>query len=183
MSTALLLIDIQNDYFSGGAMELVGMERACANAQKVLHKFRQQQSPIIHIQHLNIMPEAGFFIPDTSGVAIHDSVAPIDNETVITKNYPSSFQETGLYKHMQENGIDSLVVCGAMSHMCIDTTVRTAFALGIPCTLIADACATRDLEFNGNVISAVQVHAAFMAALSFPFATVIDTETWLTQEA
>jgi nicotinamidase-related amidase len=60
--------------------------------------------------------------------------------------------------------------------MCIDTSVRAAFDLGFRCILVSDACATRNLEFGGNTIEASQVHAAFMAALSAPFANVIEAK-------
>ncbi len=66
-----------------------------------------------------------------------------------------------------------------MSHMCVDTTVRAAFDLGYSCTVISDACATRNLEFGGKVIDSVEVHAAFMASLQVPFATVLKTEKYL----
>jgi nicotinamidase-related amidase len=71
-------------------------------------------------------------------------------------------------------GVEEIFFCGAMSHMCIDTTVRAAFDLGFRCCVVADACATRNLEYGGIAIEAAQVHAAFMAALSAPFAQVAE---------
>jgi len=69
-------------------------------------------------------------------------------------------------------GVRELIVCGAMSHMCIDTTVRAAFDLGYHSIVVEDACATRNLEFNGVTVEAAKVHAAFMAALAYGFAKV-----------
>lgn len=98
---------------------------------------------------------------------------------LIIKNYPSAFRDTDLNGILQKSQITELVICGAMSHMCIDTTVRAAFDSGYACKLMSDACATRDLEFEGKVISASDVHASFMAALKGPFATVLTTQEYL----
>ncbi|MCP4472609.1 MAG: cysteine hydrolase [Gammaproteobacteria bacterium] len=179
MTKGLIIVDVQNDYFSGGAMELVGMEDAASQCRKLLDAFRTAQLPVFHIQHLSTHPGAGFFVPDTPGCEIHDSLQPFAGEAHITKHYPSAFRETDLQRLLQMSDIDELVICGAMSHMCIDTTVRAAFDLGYRCHLLADACATRDLEFNGRTVSAADVQGAFMAALSMPFAQVSSTQEYL----
>ena len=179
MKPTLLLIDIQNDYFSGGKMELVKMDEATENAQKLLSHFRKNKLPIVFIQHLATKPNASFFIPDTSGAEIHNSIRPLDNETVIIKNFPNSFRNTNLQEHLWSLNSTSLVICGAMSHMCIDTTTRAATDLGYSCTLIFDACATRDLVFNDQKVKAADVQTAYMAALNGSFAQVISTNQFL----
>lgn len=179
MNSCLILVDLQNDYFPGGNMALVGIEEAAKNAQTLLNKFRALKLPIIHIQHISARPGATFFLPDTDGAAINQLVAPQSDEVVITKNYPNSFRDTSLLQQLKENMIDSLVICGAMSHMCIDATTRAAFDFGFSCTVAEDACATRDLLFKGKTVSAADVHASFMAALSAPYATVVSTSTIL----
>jgi len=178
MKQALINVDIQNDYFPGGKMELVGMESAAENAQWILEKFRVQNLPVFHIQHIANRPEATFFLPETDGVKIHPSVAPQSGERVIQKHFPNSFRDTGLLDALQRLNIEQVVICGAMSHMCIDTTVRAAFDLGFHCLVVGDACATRALEFGSLTIDAPQVHAAFMAALSAAFAQIITTHEW-----
>lgn len=175
MKAALLIVDIQNDYFSGGKMELVGMDAACANALELLTTFRENHYPVIFIQHLAIKPNATFFIPGTTGAEIHHSIKPQNDETVIIKHYPNSFRETNLHKYLQEQGLTELIICGAMTHMCIDTTTRAATDLGYTCTLIADACATRDLIFDGKQVPANQVQTAYLAALNGTFANVVST--------
>lgn len=180
MKPTLLIVDIQNDYFVGGKMELTGMDAACENALKLLSWFRSKNYPIVFIQHLATKPNATFFIPGTSGAEIHQSIMPFSNETVIVKHFPNSFRETTLHQYLQEQGLNNLIICGAMSHMCIDTTTRAAADLGYACTLIADACATRDLVFDGKKVQAEQVQTAYMAALNGSFAQVISTENFLT---
>ena len=179
MQKALILIDVQNDYFAGGAMPLARMEEAAHNCRRLLEGFRSRNLPVIHVQHLSVREGATFFIPGTPGCDIHGSVAPGENEKCLSKHYPNAFRETGLEAYLRRQKIDELVICGAMSHMCIDTSVRAAFDLGYPCTVIADACATRELDFSGRKVAAEDVHAAFMAALSLPFATILTTTEFL----
>lgn len=179
MKQALIVVDVQNDYFSGGSMELVDMDTAASNCAKLLTSFRDRELPIFHMRHIATREGATFFVVDTPGSEIHDSVTPLENETLVVKHFPSSFRETELNDLLQQAGVEQLVVCGAMTHMCIDTTVRAAFDLGYQCKLIADACATRDLEFNGRPVKAADVQAAFMAALSVPFAQVTSTDQYI----
>ena len=183
MTQALIIVDVQNDYFGGGSMELVGMESAARNCGRLLDSFREHGKPLFHIQHLATRPGATFFVPDTDGAEIHDSVKPETEESLIVKHFPSAFRDTELHQELQRCGIDELVICGAMSHMCIDTTTRAAFDLGYSCRVVSDACATRNLEFDGRSIAATDVHAAFMAALSAPFAKIESTDAFLGDSA
>lgn len=175
----LLLVDIQNDYFSGGKMELVNMDAAAVNAALLLSFFRNRNWPVVHIQHLSTRPNASFFIPGTKGVEIHSSVSPMNGESVVQKNFPNGFRQTNLHELLKAKNIDELVICGAMSHMCIDTTTRAASDLDFPVTLIHDACATRDLTFNGITVEAKKVQASYMAALNGSFAKVISASEYI----
>lgn len=179
MKEALLLIDIQNDYFQGGKMELAGMEDAAKKAADLLKAFRTAGKPVFFIRHLSTRPGAAFFMPGTSGADIHPGIQPFPEETVIEKNFPNSFFKTELLSRLKEADVTDLVICGAMSHMCIDTTVRAAKELGFTSILIADACATRDLKFGNQVLPASIVHAVFMASLDGMFATVLTAEKFL----
>ncbi len=174
MKSALIIIDIQNDYFLGGNMALVGIEQAAANANCLLGSFRSMQAPIFHIRHLATRKNATFFIPDTVGAEIHTTVKPREGEPVVIKHDPNSFHHTDLHKMLQRNQIDKLIICGAMSHMCVDSTTRAAYDLGYACTVIADACATKDLCFDNNFIPAQQVHMTFMGSLQCIFSDVIS---------
>ena len=160
-------------------MALSGMESAAENAARVLELFRDNSDPVFHVQHLSLREGATFFIPGSPGCEIHPQLSPLESEVIIQKNYPSSFQNTTLAAQLEEAGVDELVFCGAMSHMCIDTTVRAAFERRYKSTLIADACATCDLEFDGKCISAKDVHSAFMAAIGMVFANVVKTDEYL----
>lgn len=176
---ALLLIDLQNDYFEGGKMTLVNADLAIKNASMALEKFRKDGLPVIHIQHIATSPNASFFLPDTIGAQIHNEVQPLGNEKLVVKHFPNSFRETELLRYLRENEINTLVICGMMTHMCIDATTRAASDLGFNCILLSDACATRDLEINGEKIKAVDVHNAFLAALNSTYAEVLKNKDYL----
>ena len=182
MRIGLVLIDIQNDYFPGGRMELVGMDSAAQNAARVLQQFRHRHLPVFHIRHVSVRPGASFFLPGTIGVNIHESVAPLAGEHVIEKQFPNSFRGTPFLEDLKREGIKKTIICGAMSHMCVDATTRAAFDSGFSCTVIEDACATRDLKFKGEIIKADKVHAAFMSALSVPYASVLGAADYLLTE-
>ena len=175
MTPCLIVVDLQNDYFPGGRMELVGIADAAAKAGRLVDHFRRTESPVIHVQHLSVRPGATFFLPKTDGAAINAAVVPREDEPVVVKHYPNAFRETALLAMLRKRGIGDVTVCGAMSHMCIDATVRAAFDLGLTCTVVEDACATTHLTFANRVIDAADVHAAFMAALSGTYATVATT--------
>ncbi|WP_121352563.1 cysteine hydrolase family protein [Flavisolibacter nicotianae] len=181
MNKALVIIDIQNDYFPGGKNELVNSTGASLKAKELLETFRQKNLPVIHIQHLSVRPGSAFFVPNTTGAEIHANVYPQASETVITKNYPNSFRETGLQNHLQQQEIKHLVVAGMMSHMCVDATVRAAKDLGYDITVAADACATKNLSIQGKEMEASDVHHAFMAALNYFYADVKSTAELIEQ--
>ena len=172
MTTALVLIDVQNDYFEGGAMVVPGSEAAAAKAALVLKRFRAAGRPIIHVRHEMYRPGAAFLLPGTPGAEIHPLVSPGEGEPVITKNFPNSFRGTALLDRLREQDVGTIVVAGMMTQMCIDATTRAGFDLGLAVTLVHDACAARPLAFGGVSVTAAQVHAAFVAALGAVYARV-----------
>jgi len=173
MSQALIIVDIQNDYFPGGRMELVGAKEAASEAARLLRAFRERGAPVFHIRHISTRPGATFFLPNTEGMKIHESVAPLASETVITKHFPNGFRETRLLDVLRAANIQRLAIAGMMTHMCIDATTRAAADLGFECELAQDACATRDLTFGGAKVAAKDVHTAFLASLNGAFAKVL----------
>ncbi|GJH40970.1 isochorismatase [Capnocytophaga sp. HP1101] len=177
--SALILIDIQNDYFPQGKNELVGSEQASLNAKKVLDKFRKNKDLVVHIQHLSNRKDATFFIPNTKGAEIHKNVAPTKDEKVITKHFPNSFRETELLAYLKEHKINHLVIAGMMTHMCVDATVRAGKDMGYTIEVIGDACATKDLFYNNKKTVASEVQNSFLSALSYFYASVISTDDFL----
>jgi nicotinamidase-related amidase len=176
MNTALLIIDIQNDYFPEGKNPLEGSLEAAQKARLLLEYFRQTGLPVFHIRHTSIRPGATFFLPGTPGMEIHESVHPGPAEQIIPKNFPNSFRNTNLETQLRQNGTERLVICGMMTHMCVDATVRAASDLGFECWLADDACATKTLRFDEEIIPAHQVHLAFLAALKGTCAQVCPVD-------
>lgn len=176
---AVIVIDLQKDYFPGYQWPLVGIDTAAANAARVIADARKKGVPVIHIQHEFTAPDAPFFVRGTEGVEIHPSVAPLEGERVILKHYPNSFRETSLKTCLDEQGIEAVTIVGAMSHMCIDAGVRAAADFGYEVTVVHDACATLDLTFGEQTVPAAQVHAAIMSALAFAYASVKTTNEYL----
>ena len=165
MKTALLLIDIQKDYFPGGKMELVKPLETARNANELLQCFREHALYHVHIQHVALKPGATFFLPGDSGADIHDAAAHFEGEPLVIKHHPNAFRETQLLEMLAVNGIERLIITGMMTHMCVDATARAAVDIGYKIIVAEDACATRDLKYGETVIPADHVHKAFLAAL------------------
>jgi len=178
MPQALVLIDLQNDYFGGGKWPLFGIDQASAQAARLLDHYRAAGGRLIHVRHVFENPAAPFFLPDSPGAEIHASVAPLAGETVITKNNVNSFHQTDLKATLDRWGIDSLLICGAMSQMCVEGTTRAAADFGYRCQVVHDACATRDQTFGDRTIPAADVHGSAMSALGFAYANVLSLDEW-----
>jgi nicotinamidase-related amidase len=179
VARGLLIIDIQRDYFPGGACPLVEPEAAAEAARRLLDAFRAGGEPIVHLKHIWDAPDAAFMRPGTDGVEIHPLVAPADGELVIEKEQPNGFVGTRLAEELAARDVDSLVVAGMMTSMCVDATVRAAVDRGLSATVIHDACAAPNLEFGGETIPGAMVHGAFMAALADGYAAVVDADELL----
>lgn len=177
---ALVLIDIQNDYFAGGRWPLSGMDLATDNAAQLLAAAREAGDLVVHVRHEFPTPDAPFFTPNSEGAKTHPKVSSLAGEPVVLKHHVNSFRETDLKAILDQHGIEEVVICGAMSHMCVDAGTRAASDLGYRCVVVHDACATRDQEFEGKIVPAADVHAAFMAALGFGYAKLASTAEYLT---
>ncbi|MCU4636572.1 MULTISPECIES: cysteine hydrolase family protein [Acinetobacter] len=177
MKQALLIIDVQNDYFKNGKMELVGPEQALEKIKQLEQYFSEKNLPIIYVQHIN-PPQASFFQENTDGVLLHPELSTGSDSLIVIKHYPNSFLETDLDELLKTHQIEQLVITGMMTHMCIDSGTRAAKELGYQPILIADATATRNLSYDGKIVKAEDVQTAFLTALS-TFANVQNTADFL----
>ena len=173
MTSTLLIIDIQVDYFPGGAFPLVDPDEAARHAAEVLARFRDAGLPVVHVQHVIEGPDAPFFVPGTPGVEIHHLVAPSGGEPVIRKAHPNAFLETDLADRLRDLGTGRLVVVGMQTNLCIDATVRAAADAGHTVTVVGDACAAAELTYDGRTVAGPDVHAAFLGALDGNYARVV----------
>ena len=169
---ALLVIDLQKDYFPGGKMELVGILEAAGEANRRIALAREEGVEVIFVRHI-AAETAPFFARGGVGSELWEGLDRRPDDPVIIKHRPNSFLDTELGSLLKRLGVKELGICGAMSHMCVDSTARAASELGYEVELFPAACATRDLEFDGVTIPASQVHGAFMAALGDGFVTIL----------
>jgi nicotinamidase-related amidase len=182
MKTALLVIDIQNDYFEGGKYPLVNPLAAAKKAYELLQCFREHGGRHVHIQHISLKPDAAFFVKGDIGSDIHDSVAHFEGEPIVYKHHPNSFRETNLLEMLKEWGVERVVITGMMTHMCVDATARAAADFGFQVIVAEDACATRDLVYSETTIPAELVHKSFLAALK-SYGKVMKAEEIIAQLA
>ncbi len=183
MSTALLIVEVQNDYFPNGRIPLERSLDIAAKIDTVLHDYREKKKPVIHVQHISTHPDATYFLPCTKGAEFYQTTQPEKNEAVIKKHYPNSFKDTSLLNYLTKNKIKHLVICGMMTHLSIDATVRAAYDLGFTCTVLSDACAARALDFNHTTITEQSVNNAFLAALQPAYANVLSSSDHLQKTA
>jgi nicotinamidase-related amidase len=166
-STALLVIDIQQFYFEGKG-KLEGCIEASLQAKKLLEYYRSKRMLVVHVKHGDTSP-------------IHPNVSPIPGEKVIVKNEVNSFKGTDLQEFLLEHHIKRLVLCGMMTHMCLEAATRAAADLGYECTVIQDACATRNLVFGTDTVKARDVHISTLATLTY-YGKVISLDEYFAME-
>lgn len=174
--TALLVIDVQEAFNEQVAL---GARRnnpdAEANIALLLAGFRRAGWPVYHIHHASTEPESRFR-PERSGFAVQAFARPIDGEVVIVKNVNSAFIGTPLEADLRNAGIQHLVICGATTNHCVETSTRMAGNLGFEVDLVEDACWAFDRTgFNGSLDRAADIHAMSLGNLNQEFATVERT--------
>ena len=172
--SALVIIDAQNTYWEG-VMKLEGMEKALQEGRVLLDRFRKACRPVFHIRH-DAGPGSPYDVTSPIGKIV-DLLTPAQGEPVITKNYPNSFAGTELETLVKKAETKNLILVGFMSHMCVNSTARGAFSLGLNPTVVASATATRALPYKvtGEVIPASVLNAAALAALGDLPAAIVGT--------
>ena len=170
--SAVVMIDAQMEYVSG-LLPLTGVEAALEEGGRLLAAARAAGRPVIHVQHKG--NPGGLFDPEGPIFSIADPVTPQGDEPVVFKKLPNSFSGTDLEEVLRDCGADSVIFAGFMTHMCVSSTVRNALDRGIACTVLASACATRDLpDGRGGVVKATDLQRAELAALSDRFCPIAE---------
>lgn len=178
MKRALLVIDIQNEYFSG-KLPITYPENSFTNIINVMDYSIEKEIPVILIQHTNLGKDASTFIRGTDEWNFHNEVLKRDYHAIIEKNLPGSFTGTKLESYLREKGIDNLAICGYMTHMCCDTTARQAMHLGFGVEFLSDANGTINISNSAGKISAEDLQKAILITQSTKFSKVITTDKWI----
>ena len=176
--SAVVMIDAQLEYVTG-RLPLTGVGPALEVGAELLTAARAAGRPVLHVQHRG--QGEGLFGPDSAFFAIVPEVAPENHETVVEKGVPNAFADGALDVKLKELGVSKIIIAGFMTHLCVSTTARAALDLGYGCSVLAPACATRDLpDGRGGVVAAADIHRIELVALSDRFATIATEVSQLT---
>jgi nicotinamidase-related amidase len=166
----LVLIDIQNEYLRG-PIAVDGADAAVASASRLLASARAAGAPVFHVAHKG--RGGGLFDRAAERGQLVDAVAPSRSEAIVEKTLPNAFAGTDLDTLVKATERKDLVLAGFMTHMCVSSTARAALDLGYRTTVVAAACATRDLPDGlGGVVAAATVHQVALVELSDRFAII-----------
>ena len=174
-TTALIVIDVQRAF---DEWEAAGKRRnnpqAVARIVELLAAFRTRGLPIFHIRHQGTRPGSSF-LPDSTGFAVKDEARELDGEPVIVKKVNSAFIGTDLERRLRGKAIRTLVICGATTNHCVETTTRMAGNLGFDARLVRDATWTFDRTGpDGDAHSAEEIHAMTLSNLNSEFARIVS---------
>lgn len=178
MKRALIVIDVQNEYFIG-ALPISYPVGHLSNIARVMDVATTQGIPTIVVQHTFAQPDAPFFKRDTAEWQLHPEVADRACDLLIEKNYPGCFTGTELEAWLKERGIDTLVIAGYMSHMCCDTTARQAMHLGLNVEFLSDATGTLAVSNSAGSVSGEEMHRSILVAQQMMISTVLSTDEWI----
>jgi len=173
-ATALLVIDFQNEYFTG-RMPIADGLRAAAQTKRLLAWADQHAMPVFQIQH--IAPEgAAAFAKDGKTVAFHPEMQPRQRDTVVQKTTVSVFASTDIAQQLRSAGVQTLVIAGLMTHACVAGAARDAGPQGFDVVVASDATATRSIRrANGDTVSHDNLHRAALAEIEDTFGDVLTT--------
>ena len=177
MTRALLVIDVQNEYFTGA----LPITHPAGHLEKILEAMDAAAGkvPTIVVQHFFPQPEMPFFQKGTPGWELHPEVARRPRDLLVEKSLPGSFTNTPLEEWLKERNIDTVTIAGYMSHMCCDTTARQAVHLGFKAEFLRDATGTLPLANEAGEVTAEELHRSILCAQQMLLSEVLDLQTWL----
>jgi len=181
MKRALLVIDVQNEYFTG-KMPVTYPQGSFNKILKTVDAANQNDIAVILIRHGASQKDAAAFVKDSVGWDIHEELLRRKHLCIIDKNLPGSFTDTKLEVLLREMGIDTIVICGYMTQMCCDTTARQAVHLGFSVEFLSDATGTLDVSNSAGKITAEELHKAILVTQAMRFSKVISTDEWIKEQ-
>ena len=174
----LLVIDVQQAFYDA-KWGVRNNPQAETNIAQLIQAWRQQQGPIIFIQHQS-RETGGLFHPSKPGYAFMPEAQPLAHETVITKLENSAFIGTSLEVKLHEINAQAVVAVGLTTDHCVSTTTRMGANLGFSMTVVSDATATFErVDYAGQHYTAQIIHDVQLASLYQEFADVVSTQQLL----
>ncbi len=177
MKRALLIIDVQNEYFTG-KLPIKYPDNSFNNILIAMDIAKFQKIPIVLIQHTN-PSDASTFAFGSYGWNIQSQIASKHHETLIEKTLPGSFTKTNLEDWLKNHDIDSVTIAGYMTQMCCDTTARQAFDLGFNVEFLSDATGTLDVFNYAGYVSAEELHRSILITQAMKFSKVLKVDEWI----
>jgi nicotinamidase-related amidase len=178
MSRALLVIDVQNEYFTG-ALPITHPAGHLQQILKAMDAATASKVPVVVIQHTFTQPQPPIFQRGTPAWELHPEVAARPRDLLLEKNLPGSFTGTPLEGWLRERGITTVTIAGYMTHMCCDTTARQAVHRGFTVEFLRDATGTLALANPAGEVTAEELHRAILCAQQHLLSEVLDVETWV----
>jgi nicotinamidase-related amidase len=178
MKRALLVIDVQNEYFTG-KLPITYPEHSFANILRVIEFANEKRIPVVVIQHTAPQQDAKTFRKDSKEWRLHPQIEALPREVLIEKNLPGSFTDTPLEQWLREREIDTVVIAGYMTQMCCDTTARQALHLGFSVEFLSDATGTLDISNYAGSVTAKELHNAVLVTQAMRFSKVLTVEQWI----
>lgn len=178
MKRALLVIDVQNEYFTG-KMPITYPAGSFDKILGTVDAANQNDIPVILIRHGAPQKDAAAFVKGSMGWEIREELLGKKHLCIIDKTLPGSFTDTRLEELLRELEIDTIVICGYMTQMCCDTTARQAVHLGFSAEFLADATGTLDVANNAGKITAEDLHKAILITQAMRFSKVLSTDEWI----
>jgi len=178
MKRALLIIDVQNEYFTG-LLPVTYPPNSMQNILDVIKTAEETNIPIVMVKHTATAENAKAFVKETHSWELHDSIKDIDVSHYVEKTFPSSFVGTDLEEWLRAHDIDTVVISGYMTQHCCDTTARYAHHLGFNVEFLSDAIGTLDFENKAGKVTAEELHRATLVEQQFRFSDVMSTKEWI----
>ena len=178
MNEALLVIDVQNEYFTG-SLPVTYPHGSIVNILQAMDAAHAARIPVVVIQHANKADGAATFRPGTPAWELHPDVKKRPHDLLVEKTLPGSFTGTHLGEWLKERGITTVTIAGYMTQMCCDTTARQAFHRGLSVKFLSDATGTLSITNRAGTISDADLHRAILVTQQMRFSQVMTTTEWI----
>jgi len=179
MKRALIVIDVQNEYFEGGALPITYPPNSFEQIKTAIDEAQKAGMTTVLVQHTSLKENAGAFVRGSKLWDFHDEIKALKPDLYIEKNHASSFAGTDLNYRLRSLGIDTVSIIGYMTQNCCDATARDASQLGFNVEFLSDANGTLAFKNEAGEVSAEELHRAFLVAQAFGFSRVLTLKEWI----